>query len=61
MTTREKKCSFCGGRTFEEERVARKEQLRRDVDAIRAEARRTGGTTSRQVDAAIKRYREHGS
>ncbi|MBC8231351.1 hypothetical protein H8E77_17505 [bacterium] len=35
-----------------------KEQLREDVEAIRAEVRRKGGITSQAIDDAINTYRK---
>ncbi len=35
-----------------------KEQLRQNVDSVRAEVRRRGGVSSQDIDNAIKRYRK---
>ena len=35
-----------------------KEQLRQNVDSVRAEVRRRGGISSEDIDNAIKRYRK---
>ncbi|OQX09059.1 MAG: hypothetical protein BWK80_47385 [Desulfobacteraceae bacterium IS3] len=35
-----------------------KDQLRQNVDSVRAEVRRRGGVSSRDIDNAIKRYRK---
>lgn len=35
-----------------------KEQLRQDVDSIRAEVRQSGGIRPQDIDAAIRKYRK---
>jgi hypothetical protein len=40
------------------EKYGWKEQLRQDVETIRAEVRRIGGISSKAIDEAINRYRE---
>lgn len=40
------------------EKYGRKEQLRKDVAAVRSEVRRKGGITEKMIDDAIKRYRK---
>ncbi len=35
-----------------------KEQLREDVEAVRAEVRKKGGINSLTIDNAVKRYRK---
>jgi hypothetical protein len=40
------------------QRYGWKEQLRQNMDSVRAEVRRRGGVSSEDIDNAIKRYRK---
>jgi len=40
------------------EKYGWKEQLLQDVESIRSEVRRKGGIKSKEIDAAVRRYRK---
>ena len=40
------------------EKYGWKEQLLKDVQSVRSEVRRRGGITEKEIDAAVKKYRE---
>ncbi len=40
------------------EKYGWKEQLLKDVQSVRAEVQRKGGVTEKEIDAAVKKYRE---